>query len=159
MSVHQMHFSPVGLRSSQGTPRTGFKTLIPAKSFSLSVTTTQSFATATAAMITSSALRGFPAALPSAISCAQTSPALSSNDSIRPAKSACGPSDPENQRSRMSRFFPRGFSRMPRRILPGRVSSPVGHPGLVVGSAQPRWLTFGPLLFPRLPLDPGTRPG
>jgi hypothetical protein len=67
-------------------------------------------------MIMSSPLRGRPAAFPSAISCAQISPALSSNDRMRPANSACGRSDPENHLSRTSRFLPRGFSRMPRRI-------------------------------------------
>jgi hypothetical protein len=42
--------------------------------------------------------------------------ALSSNGSTRPANNACGPSGPENQRSNSLRFFPAGFSRIPRRI-------------------------------------------
>jgi hypothetical protein len=42
--------------------------------------------------------------------------ALSSNGSTRPANSAWGPSGPENQRSNSLRFFPAGFSRIPRRI-------------------------------------------
>src|SRR5439155_8926448 len=47
---------------------------------------------------------------------AQTRPAFSSNGSARPANSACRPSGPENQRSYSLRFFPAGFSRIPRRI-------------------------------------------
>ena len=43
-------------------------------------------------------------------------PAFSSNGSTRPANSTCGPSGPENQRSNSLRFFPAGFSRIPRLI-------------------------------------------
>jgi DnaJ-domain-containing protein 1 len=68
--------------------RIGLTTLSATKSFSLSVTTTHSFAPAAAAMIMSGRLRGLPAVLPSAIKRAQISPALSSNDNIRPAKIA-----------------------------------------------------------------------
>jgi NADPH:quinone reductase len=93
--------------------RIGLTIRSPAKSFSLSVTTMHPFAPATAAMIMSSALRGRPAAFPSAISRAQIRPAFSSNGRTRPAKSACGPSGPENQVSSASRCLPRGFSRTP----------------------------------------------
>lgn len=102
--------------SSLALLRSGLIILIPSKSFSLSVTTTQSWAPATAATIISSPLRGRPATLPSAINLAQISAALSSNDSTRPANRACGPSVPLNHASRTSRFLPRGFSRIPRRI-------------------------------------------
>lgn len=88
----------------------------PEKSDSLSVTTTQLFAPATEAMIISIALRGRPAAFPSAINRAQIKAAFSSKEKMRPANNSCGPSDPENQASRSSRFFPRAFSRIPRRI-------------------------------------------
>ena len=64
----------------------------------------------------SRALRGRPLVLPSAIKRAQIKPVLSSNDSIRPAKGACGPCPPVNQASRPSFFLVPGSSRMPRRI-------------------------------------------
>ena len=96
--------------------RRGLTISMPAKSFSLSVTTIQSLASAIAAIIASRALRGLPFAVPSAIKRAQIRPALSSNGSTRPAKSAEGPSGPENQASSWSRFRPAGFSRIPRRI-------------------------------------------
>src|SRR5260221_2674481 len=67
------------------------------KSFSLSVTTVQPWASATAAMIVSSALRGRPCALLSAMRRAQIKPAFSSKGSTRPANSACGPSGPAKQ--------------------------------------------------------------
>jgi hypothetical protein len=51
----------------------GLKISIPSKSFSLSVTTRQSFAMAMAATIVSRLLRGRPFIFPSAISRAQTS--------------------------------------------------------------------------------------
>ena len=114
--------SAFGLQRSSPWPvpapacRMGLNIRSPLKSLSLSVTSTQSFASATAARIMSSALRGLPWALPSAIRRAQTKPALSSNDRIRPAKSTCGPSSPVNQASRASLFLPLGSSRMPRRI-------------------------------------------
>ncbi len=54
--------------------RNGLTIFNPAKSFSLSVTTTHSFASPMAAMIMSSALLGRPFAVPSAISRAQISP-------------------------------------------------------------------------------------
>ncbi len=98
------------------TVRSGLMTLRPTKSFSLFVTMMQSFASATAAMIVSSGLRGLPLAAPSDISRAQMSAALSSNGRMRSAKSASGPSGPENHRSKALRFVPAGFSRTPRRI-------------------------------------------
>lgn len=73
--------------------------LIPAKCFSLSVTIVQPLDSATAAMIMSKALRGRPAAVPSAISLAQTRPAFSSKGRTRPAKRADGPSGPVNHAS------------------------------------------------------------
>ena len=75
--------------------RMGLMIFRPAKCFSFSVTITQSFASAIAAMIMSSGLRGRPFAVPSAISRAQMRLALSSNGSTRPANSAWGPSGPE----------------------------------------------------------------
>ena len=98
------------------TGRSGLTILKPAKSFSLSVTMTQSFASATAAIIMSSGLRGRPFAVPSDISRGQMSAAFSSNDRMRPAKSASGPSGPENHRSSSRRFAPAGFSISPRWI-------------------------------------------
>ena len=79
--------------------RIGLKTFSPAKWLSFSVTITQLFASAIAAMIMSSGLRGRPFAVPSAISRAQISPDLSSNASTLPANNLCGPSGPANQRS------------------------------------------------------------
>ena len=96
--------------------RTGFTNVPISKSFSLSVTTTHSLASATAAMIVSSALRGRPRALASAINRAQISAAGSSKARIRPAKRACGPSDPSNYASSWLRRRPAGFSDTPRRI-------------------------------------------
>lgn len=100
----------------QWAGREGLMIFKPTKSLSLSVTTTQSFASVMAATIMSSGLRGRPAAVPPAISRAQTRAAFSSNGRTRPANSACGPSGPENQRSNSLRFFPAGFSSNPRRI-------------------------------------------
>ncbi|HEX3498308.1 MAG TPA: hypothetical protein VHT04_03195, partial [Stellaceae bacterium] len=57
--------------------RSGLTISIPEKSFSLSLTTMQPFASATAAMIMSSALRLRPLAVPSAISRAQIKAAFS----------------------------------------------------------------------------------
>ena len=94
-----------GRAAAQIAVRKGLTIFTPAKSFSLSVATTQSFASATAAMIMSSALRGRPIAVASAISRAQMSAAVSSNARTRPANSACGPSGPANQRSNSRRFF------------------------------------------------------
>lgn len=51
----------------QFAARMGFTIFRPMKSLSLSVTRTQSFASATAAMIMSRGLRGCPAAVPAAI--------------------------------------------------------------------------------------------
>ena len=86
-------------------------------SLKLSVTTTQPFASATAAMMVSSALLGSaPLALPSAASLAQTRPAFSSKGRIRPANRVGGPSGPANQSSSWARRLPEGFSRTPRRI-------------------------------------------
>lgn len=65
----------------------------------LIVRTTHPFASPIAAMIVSSALRGRPLALPSAISRAQMGPASSSNTRMRCLKRACGPSGPENHDS------------------------------------------------------------
>lgn len=64
-------WSPVGLRVCTYV-RSGLRILIPAKCFSLSVTTRHPFASAVAAMIMPRALRGFPEALPSFISRAHT---------------------------------------------------------------------------------------
>ena len=58
---------------SQMIGRMGLMTVTPSKSRSLAVTTIQSFASATVAMMVSSALRGRPRRLPSAISRAQRS--------------------------------------------------------------------------------------
>ena len=104
------------LHLHQIASRRGLTISMSAKSLSLSVTTMQSLASATAAIIVSRALRGLPFAVPSAISRAQIRPARSSNGSTRPAKSAEGPSGPENQASSWSRFRPAGFSNAPRRI-------------------------------------------
>jgi hypothetical protein len=114
--------------------RNGLTIFNPAKSFSLSVTTTHSLASAMAAMIMSRALLGRPFAVPSAISRPQISPAFSSNVSTRPANNASGPSGPENQSCNACRFFPAGFSstsrwtsatveRSPRRAAPGNRSA------------------------------------
>ena len=81
----------------------GLNTFNPAKSLSLSVTSVQSFASAIAAIIISSALRGRPLRVPSAISLAHTSAARSSKGSTLPANRACGPSGPENHLHRNSR--------------------------------------------------------
>ena len=78
-----MRHEPEGERSLSG-----LMILTPSNSFSLSVTTTQSFAPATAAMIVSSALRGQPRTLPPAMSFAHTRPAFSSKGSPRPANRA-----------------------------------------------------------------------
>lgn len=88
--------APEEIEPACGYPvlRNGFRTSTPTKSPSLSVTTTQPFASATAAMMVSSALRGRPAAVPSAMSLAQTSPAFSSNGRTRPANRVEGPSGP-----------------------------------------------------------------
>src|SRR5258708_10942733 len=72
--------------------RRGLTISMPAKSFSLSVTTIQSLASAIAAIIVSRALPGLPFAVPSAIRRAQIRPALSSNASTRPSKSEEGAS-------------------------------------------------------------------
>lgn len=65
--------APVGSPSPfHPPPRIGLTIFTPAKSRSLSVTTTQSFASAMAATIISSGLRGRPCAAPSAIRRAQT---------------------------------------------------------------------------------------
>jgi hypothetical protein len=69
-------------------PRIGLMIWTPAKAFSLSVTTMQSFALVTAAMIISSPLRGLPACFPSAINPAQTKAAFSSSGKMRPANKA-----------------------------------------------------------------------
>ena len=94
--------------------RSGLMNFNPAKSFSLSVATTQLLASAVAATIMSSALRGRPLAVPSAISRAQIRAAFSSKASTRPANRACGPSGPANQASSTARFFPAGFCSSPR---------------------------------------------
>jgi hypothetical protein len=62
----------------------GLKILMPEKCFSLLVTTTQSLASAMAAIIMSSALRGRPDAVPWAINLPQIKAADSSNASTRP---------------------------------------------------------------------------
>lgn len=107
MSVRIRNYPPVriGLRKSR-----------PEKCFSLSVTITHPFASATAATIISSSLLGFPATRPSDMRRAQSNAAFSSNGKTRPLKSACGPSGPANHASKRSRFFPLGLSRMPRLI-------------------------------------------
>ena len=65
----------------------------------------QSLALATEAMVISSSLRDRPAALPSAVSRAQTSAACSSNGGMR--DSACAPSEPANQaHQERCAFFP-----------------------------------------------------
>lgn len=89
----------VDLSPHQSSPRKGLMKWVSAKSFPLSVTITQSLAPATAATIISSALRGRPAAFPSAMSHAHVNAALSSKGRMRPANSSCGPSGPENQAS------------------------------------------------------------
>ena len=61
----------------------------------------------------SSALRGRPLALPSAISRAQMRPASSSNTRMRSLKRVCEPSGPQNHAYRSRRFLPAGFSKMP----------------------------------------------
>jgi len=61
-------------------PRKGLTAFIPAKSLSFSVTTTQSLASATAATIIPSRLRGRPFPLPSDFNRAQTDPAFASNE-------------------------------------------------------------------------------
>jgi hypothetical protein len=88
----------------------GLTRLTPPNSFSLPVTTMQSFASAIAAMIASRAPRGRPLALPSAISLAHARAAFSSNAKTRPANNACGPSGPENHASSSRLFLPAGFS-------------------------------------------------
>jgi len=80
-------------------PRIGLTISIPSKSLSLSVTSTHSLASATAAIMVSRPLRGRPLPFPSAVSRAQTRPAFSSKERMRPAKRACGPSGPENHDS------------------------------------------------------------
>ena len=70
--------------------RMGLKTSSPTKSFSLSVTTTQPFACATAAMIMSSALLDRPLAIPSAIRRAQISPAWASKSQARGRRNRVG---------------------------------------------------------------------
>lgn len=92
----------------------GLKTSTPAKSLAFPVTTTQSFALATAAIIISIALRGRPFLSPSAMSSAHSSAARESKERMRPAKSAAGPSGPRNQASSAFRFRPVGKARMPR---------------------------------------------
>ena len=67
-----------------------------AKPLSLFVTTTHPLASAIAAMMASSAFRGFPVAVPSATRRTQTNPALSSNGSTRPSNSAEGPTGRDN---------------------------------------------------------------
>lgn len=88
----------------------------PVKSRSLSVTTTQPLDRAMAATIVSKALLERPAAFPCTINSPQMSAAFSSNENMRPAKSARGPSVSPNQVSRAVRFLPPGFSRIPRCI-------------------------------------------
>lgn len=107
--------SPIELRIHRGV-RNGLRTSRPEKCFSLSVTITQSFVSATAATIISRSLLGFPAVRPSDIRRAQTNAAFSSNGNILPLNSDCGPSGPANQASNRSRFLPFGLSNMPRRI-------------------------------------------
>ncbi len=79
---------PCSPRFQLPSRRIGFNVSTPAKSLSLPVTTTQAFASAVAAMMVSSALRGRPCALPSAISRAQAWAAFSSKGNTRPANSA-----------------------------------------------------------------------
>ena len=105
----------INLRIHRGVLN-GLRTSMPGKCLSLSVTTTQSFTSATAATIISRSLLGFPTARPSDIRRAQTNAAFSSNDNILPLNSDCGPSGPANHASNRSRFFPLGLSSMPRRI-------------------------------------------
>lgn len=96
-------------------PRIGLMIWTPVKSFSLSVTTMQSFAPAMAAMIISSPLRpagGFPF-------CHQPCPdearlLVEWQDAAR--EQNLRPSRPENQASRPARPLPFGISRIPRRI-------------------------------------------
>ena len=88
----------------------GLRTSRPEKCFSLSVTITHSFVSATAATIISRSLLDFPAARPSDMRRAQTNAAFSSNGNILPLNSDCGPSGPANQASNRSRFFPFGLS-------------------------------------------------
>ena len=102
------------IRTDQVTARIGLTIVSPAKSLSLSVATTQSFASAIAAIIMSSALRGRPVAVPPAIKRAQMSAAFSSKGSTRPANRAGGPVGPENQLSSSRRFRPAGRSSTPR---------------------------------------------
>lgn len=77
--------------------------------FSLSATTTQSLAAATAAIIVSSALLGRALVPASAMNRAHVRPAFSSNERTRPANRACGPSGPANQALSASRFRPFGI--------------------------------------------------
>jgi hypothetical protein len=95
----------INLRIHRGVLN-GLRTSMPGKRLSLSVTTTQSFTSATAATIISRSLLGFPTARPSDIRRAQTNAAFSSNDNILPLNSDCGPSGPANHASNRSRFFP-----------------------------------------------------
>src|SRR5438046_4925679 len=64
---------PIYIFAAGKPHRSGLTISMPAKSFSLSVTTIQSLATAIDAMIVSRALRGLPFAVPSAIKRAQRS--------------------------------------------------------------------------------------
>lgn len=93
-----------------------------AKWRSFAVATVSPAAAAVAATTMSIALRGRPAAVPSAMRRAHSSAAHSSKGSTRPAKSACGPSGPANHASGSRRRRPGAFSRMPRRI-PATVSA------------------------------------
>ena len=103
--------SAINLRIHRNV-RNGLRTSRPEKCFSLSVTITHSFVSATAATIISRSLLGFPAARPSDMRRAQTNAAFSSNGNILPLNSDCGPSGPANHASNRSRFLPFGLSRV-----------------------------------------------
>jgi hypothetical protein len=75
----------------------------PRKCRSLTVTTTQLFAAAVAAMIISIGLRGRPTAVPAAMVRAHSMAARSSKGRTRPEKSAAGPSVPINHASKFRR--------------------------------------------------------
>src|SRR4029077_17809172 len=66
----------------------------------------------------SRALLGRPACVPRDMRRAQMSAASSLKANTRPRKSAWGPSGPLNHSSSSLRFFPDGFSKMPRYISP-----------------------------------------
>lgn len=105
-------------RALQVLPRPGFiqATPVSRKCRSFAVATVSPCAVAVAATIMSVALRGRPAAVPSAIKRAHSRAARSSKGRTRPANRVCGPSDPANQFSSSRRRRPGSFSRMPLRI-------------------------------------------